>query len=115
MTTDECTRQDVEACHTAFPASVSFPRWQYQAAKHHSQPTILYSDQQYAEFCAEKSAFFPPEAPQQEPEEILVPVFYTRSYHAVPDCVKRVQRAACLVGGLPSPWPQRCSDVGNLG
>ena len=29
MTIDQCTREDVEACHTAFPASASFPRWQY--------------------------------------------------------------------------------------
>ena len=115
MTTDQCTRQDVEACHTAFPASASFFRLQYKAAKHHSQPTILYSDQQYAEFCAEKSAFFSPEATQQEPGEILVPVFHTRAYLAVPECVTLVQRAACLVCGLPSPWPQCCSDVGNLG
>ena len=105
MTTDQCTTQDVEACHTAFPASASFPRWQYmyQAAKHHSQPTILESDQQYADFGAEKSAFFPPEAPQQEPGEVLVPVFHTRPYHAVPECVTLVLREACLVDGLPSP------------
>ena len=71
MTTDKCTRQDVDACHTAFPTSASFPRWQYQAAKHHSQPTIYYSDQQY-----EKSASFPPEGQQQVPGEVLVTVFH---------------------------------------
>ena len=41
MATDQCTRQEIETCHTALSASASFPRWQYQAAKHHSQPTIL--------------------------------------------------------------------------
>ena len=46
---------------------------------------------------------FPPEAPQQEPGEILVPVFHTRPYHAVPECVTLAQREACLVCGLPSP------------
>ena len=57
MTTDQRTRQDVEASHTAFPASASFPKWQYQAPKHHSQPTILLAGQQYAQFGAEKSAY----------------------------------------------------------
>ena len=64
---------------------------------------------------AEKSTSFPPEAPQQEPGEVLVPVFHTRPYHAVPECVTLVQRETFLAGRLPSHWPQRCSDVGNLG
>ena len=55
-----------------------------------------------AEFWAEKSAFFPPEASQQEPGEFLVPVFHTRPYHAVPECVTLAQQEACQ-GGLPSP------------
>ena len=52
------------------------------------QPTTLYSDQQleFAEFGAEKSAFFSSEAPQQEPGEFLVPVSHTRPYHAVSEC-----------------------------
>ena len=82
--------------------SASFPRWQYQAAKNHSQPTILESDQQYAKFGAEKSASFSPEAPQQEPGKVLVPVFHTRPYHAVLECATLAQREAFLVGGLPS-------------
>ena len=38
-------------------------------------------------FGAEKSASFPPEASQQGPGGVLVPVFHTRPYYAVPECV----------------------------
>ena len=45
------------------------------------------SDQQYAQFGAEKSAFVAPEASQQDPREFLVTIFHTRPYQAVPECV----------------------------
>ena len=97
MTTDLCIRQDVETSHHAFSASASFPRSLGISGCKAPQPTDNSSDQQYADFGAEKSAsFFPPEAPQQEPVEFLVPAFHTRPYQAVPEFVTLVQREACL-------------------
>ena len=41
MTTDQCTKQDVEACHPAFPAPASLPRWHYHAAPHPTDISLM--------------------------------------------------------------------------
>ena len=86
------TKQDVETCHPALPASTTL--YSKMTMPGRNAP-FLYPDLINGadiDIGAEKSALFPHKAPQQELGELLVPLLCSRSYQAVPECAALVQR-----------------------